>query len=78
MGKLSKKYCDELNGILPQVRIGLTIDYLGVHLAPSLSRHGCTGCVFETEKGAIDCQFRFSCMAHLRNDRKSVIFSSPK
>ena len=75
---ISKKYCDELNGILRQTGIGVKIEYSGVRLMPDVSRNACAECIFETDKGASGCQFRYSCMAHMRKDNRSVIFASPK
>lgn len=35
---------------------------------------GCTGCMFQKDGGAADCDLKSACMAHKRPDNNSVIF----
>lgn len=66
---------NKLTGMLRVTPLTAAIDFDGVKMRVTSSHNGCTGCVFETKEQADNCQYRNSCMAHLRQDGKSVIFT---
>lgn len=43
-----------------------------------LSYNGCNGCCYNYMQGAKLCNHSLECMAHLRKDKKSVIFKFKK
>lgn len=65
---------------LKEIKLHHVVDVEGTRLKAYIPKtiethaSACTGCVFEKEGGAIDCNLRDACMAHKRPDRKSVIF----
>lgn len=52
------------------------VDFEGVEMQVALSKNGCNTCVFETKEKANSCKYKVACMAHYRQDRKSVVFTS--
>lgn len=67
---------DQLTIILTSSKVGDSIDFEGLKAINALSTEGCDGCVFDTEEKANGCRFKNTCMAHLREDRQSIIFKS--
>lgn len=45
----------------------------GIRIATSLN--GCKGCIYKRDGGAKRCDFANLCMAHMRKDRRSIIFT---
>lgn len=66
------------NAISPTVPIGGTVEYKKGLIRVTNGVRGCQGCVFETCDGALTCRHTESCFAHLRPDRRSVIFVALK
>lgn len=69
---------DQLITIFASSEVDEVIDFGGVVLQNSLSVEGCEGCVFDTEEKANGCKYKNTCMAHLRDDRQSIIFKNFK
>lgn len=64
----------ELTLALRVLKTGKANSTSGIKIQCLKSTYGCAGCIFQKEEGAIDCRLRKACMAHLRPDKKSVIF----
>lgn len=39
-----------------------------------LGKNGCSGCIYNFKQGAKKCGHSKYCIAHLRSDKKSIIF----
>lgn len=63
---------------LKNLRINKTLNVSGVNVTAEVSTSGCNGCVFKPKSNKQECNFRDSCLAHKRKDRKSVIFKISK
>lgn len=66
----------QLAKILVSSNVNTTIDFGGVRIKTIPSTNTCDDCIFETSEKANDCKFRCACMAHLREDRESVVFAN--
>lgn len=69
-------HTDKLINILTTSALTDNVDFEGVKMQVELSRNGCRTCVFDTEEKANKCKYKTACMAHYRQDRKSVVFTS--
>lgn len=69
-------HTNQLIKILSDAEICSCVEFSGLRIVPVLSKNGCTGCIFETEEKANGCNYKGVCMAHLRKDRKSLVFTS--
>lgn len=67
---------DRLAKILVSAKVGITIDFGSVRIKPIQSTNACDDCIFETPEKANGCKFKSACMAHLRKDRESVVFTN--
>lgn len=72
------KMTNEVERILREANIGSVVKCVGIYITILSSKKDCNGCLFRTEDKADSCRFKASCFAHLRPDRKSVIFKSAK
>lgn len=71
-------YTEQLKGILSEAKICSCIEFEGIAIVPELSKNGCSGCVFQTEEKANRCSYKSVCMAHLRKDKNSIVFTPKK
>lgn len=69
-------YTELLIKILSYTSINSCIEFEGIAIVPELSKNGCSGCVFHTEEKANGCDYKSVCMAHLRKDKNSIVFTS--
>ena len=60
---------------LSSLSIGEWMKLSGTVITSAHAIYGCMGCIFQTDHGAVKCKHKTSCFAHLRPDRKSVIFT---
>lgn len=68
-------YTEQLKGILSEAKICSCVEFGGIAIVPELSESGCKGCVFLTEDKANGCSYKSVCMAHLRKDKNSIVFT---
>lgn len=64
----------EILKISPVIPVGGMIGYENKTLKVVCSTNSCRGCTFESSEGATTCAHSGVCFAHLRPDRKSVMF----
>lgn len=65
----------QLKAVLEFTRLNTRIDFHGISIVPELSKYGCSGCVFESGGKANGCSYKSVCMAHIRKDRNSIVFT---
>lgn len=68
-------YTEQLIGILSEAMIRSCVEFEGIAIVPKLSKNGCSGCVFQTEEKANGCSYKSVCIAHLRKDKNSIVFT---
>lgn len=68
-------HTEQLSEILSEAQLCSCVEFEGIAIIPEISEDGCSGCVFQTEEKANGCSYKSVCMAHLRKDRNSIVFT---
>lgn len=64
--------------ILASSQVGRIVELDGLDVRAVHADYACNNCIFETVDKSYNCKFKDACMAHLREDKQSIVFVNVK